>query len=276
MHEDLLVYFRKYEQHLEHYLALCIEQTDPENVHQLRVSIKRMRAVLQFTGQVVGHEDIVAKKQLKSLRKLFKVAGGIRDVQVQLKLIPEYESAMNLRFQQYLAYLEKLERHAVKNFYSFVEDAKPIHKLDSGHELIEKSLALLTDKEIRIGAEQLLASRCMNIRQMLAERPDDKKLHEMRTVIKQMHYIMSIMRKSAPDMVEAPVSLASLTEAEDLLGKWHDMVVGTGFLKNFGEKADFLHESEAEHYKILTKKLESERLKLRRQIKISLGKSFSS
>jgi len=274
MHEDLLEYFQKHQQHLEHYLALCIEEPESEIVHQLRVSIKRLRAVLQFMGQVVGNEDISAKKQLKSLRKLFKIAGGIRDVHVQQKLIPEYETSMNLQFGLYLKHLEKLEKQSIKNFYSFIEEAKPIHKLTSGRELIEKSLALLTPGEIRLRAEQLLASRCNHLRQMLGDRPDDKKLHEMRTIIKQMRYVMSVMRKNAPDSAEEPVWLANLTEAEVLLGKWHDMVVGIALLKDFREKTDLHHTPDSEDYKVLALALVNERLKLRRQIRKSLVKSF--
>jgi CHAD domain-containing protein len=274
MHDNLLAYFRKHQQNLEHYLALCAEETEPENVHQLRVSIKRLRAVLQFTNQVSCNDEIIAEKQLKSLRKLFKVAGSVRDVQVQQILIREYESDMDLRFGQYLTFLEKLEKKAIKNFYSFNKDVRPAHKLNAEHELIEKSLAILTHEEIKSGSEKLLSSRCKTVSQMLAEKPDDKKLHKTRTIIKQMRYILGIIQKSAPDILAKTVSLEQLSEAEVLLGKWHDMVVGIGFLKDFMKKADFNHAIEDEHYKNLAKKLNRERLKLRRQIRISLGNSF--
>lgn len=244
-------------------------------VHQLRVSIKRLRAVLHFTGSVIGNEGIDAKKQFKSLRKLFKITGRIRDVQVQQKLIPEFEVSLNSQFGLYLAYLKKLEKPFVRNFYLFINDSKPIHKLASGRELVEKSLASLSPAEIRIRAEQLLASRFNHLKEIFASRPDDKKLHEMRTIIKQMKYIMIVMHKSAPDSDESPISLANLTEAEELLGNWHDVVVGIEFLKNFRENADFKHSSDSESYKLLAKKLADERLKLRRQIRISLGKSLS-
>jgi CHAD domain-containing protein len=274
MHDDLLDYFQKHQQHLEHYIALCFEKPEPEMIHQLRVSIKRLRAVLHFAGEVTGNEEISAKKQSKSLRKLFKVAGILRDIQVQLKLIPEYESSLNFKFRLYISYLKKLEKQSVKNFNAFIEEAKPIHKLTSGHDLIEKSLSVLSPDEIRIRAEALITIRCSNLRQMLGTRPDDKKLHEMRTIIKQMRYIMSVMRKSAPEGAEAKVSLANLTEIEELLGRWHDVVVGIGFLKDFRDITDFKQDSEAKSYAVFTETLEVERIKLRRQIIKSLGKSF--
>jgi CHAD domain-containing protein len=274
MHQDLLEYFQKHQQHLEHYLALCFEEPEPEMVHQLRVSIKRLRAVLHFTGEVTGNEEISAKKQGKSLRKLFKAAGILRDIQVQLKLIPEYESGLNFKFRLYLSYLKKLEKQSVKNFNAFIEETKPIHKLTSGRELIEESLAMLSPEEIRLKAELLITARCSNIRQMLGTKPDDKKLHEMRTIIKQMRYIMSIMLKGSPEDSEAKVSVAILTELEELLGRWHDVVVGIGFLKDFRDITDFNKDSEVKSYEFFAKTLESERVKLRRQIIKSLGKSF--
>jgi CHAD domain-containing protein len=274
MHDDLLDYFQKQQQHLEHYLAMSVEEPEPEMVHQLRVCIKRLRAVLHFTGEVTGNEEISAKKQGKSLRKLFKVAGSLRDIQVQLKQIQEYESSFNFNFHLYLSYLKKLEKQSVKNFNTFIEEAKPIHKLSSRRELIEKSIAVLSPEEIRLRAEALIADRCSNLRHMLGTRPDDKKLHEMRTIIKQMRYIMSVMRKSSPEYSEAKVSLANLSELEELLGKWHDVVVGIGFLGDFRDITDFKYESEVRNYKILAETLETERVKLRRQIIKSLGKSF--
>jgi CHAD domain-containing protein len=274
MHQDLLEYFQKHQRHLEHFLALCIEKTEPELVHQLRVSIKRMRAVLHFAGHVIGTEEIDAKKQLKSLRKLFKITGSIRDVQVQQKQIPEYESELNTHFEAYKTYLLNLEKQSIKDFYSFIEDSKPIHKLDAGRDFIEKSLAALTPEEIRLRAGQLLAGRCDTLRLMLHARPDDKKLHEMRTIIKQMRYIMSVMRKNEKQAAETIVSQESLAETEELLGKWHDVVVGIGFLGNFRDTNDFKHASEAKDYKILAETLEAERIKLRKQIIKCLGKSF--
>jgi CHAD domain-containing protein len=274
MHEDLLDYFRKHEQHLEHFLALCIEETEPESVHQLRVSIKRLKTVLQLTGQLSGNEtDIVAAK-IKPLRKLFKIAGCLRDVQVQQKLIPEYEAALNLDFERYRKFLDKLEKQFVKKFTSFIGKSKPIHRLNAGREWIEKSLSVLTPDEIRDGAEQLLASRCSTVKQILAQKPDDEKLHKIRILIKQMRYILSIMRRNNPDYPEKIVKLADLNEPEILLGKWHDIVVGIAYLKDFIEKNDIQKTSDITDYASLAKMLSSERIKLRKQIIKSFGKSF--
>ena len=274
MHEDLLVYYRKHEQHLEHFLALCIEETEPENIHQLRVSIKHLRAVLHFTGQISGTENHIAENQLKSLRKLFKIAGHLRDVQVQQKLLPEYEALINVRFDHYKTFLDKLEKQFIKKFNSFIEKAKPIHRLSAGQEIIERALEILTPEEIRKGVEQLLASRCSNIRQIMGEKPDDKKLHEIRIIIKQMRYILSIMRKNNPESLEKIVSLNDLTDPEILLGRWHDIVVGISFLNDFRESANFRKVSSVTDYSLLAKMQDSERNKLRKKIIRALGKSF--
>jgi CHAD domain-containing protein len=274
MYDDLLSYFRKHEQNLEHFLALCIEETEPENVHQLRVSIKRLRAVIQFTGQLSGLENDIAKTQLKSLRKLFKLAGCLRDVQVQQKLLPEYEARISLSLEHYKDFLDKLEKKYVKNFTFFIEKSKPIHKLNDGHELIEKSLAVMTAEEIRNGAEQLLVSRCDTIKQILAKRPDDEKLHKIRIIIKQMRYILSIMRRNEPETPYNIVTLTDLTDPEILLGKWHDMVVGKAYLMEFVENKGFQQQPDMTRYTALTKLLDADRIKLRKQIIKSLSNSF--
>jgi hypothetical protein len=89
-----------------------------------------------------------------------------------------------------------------------------------------------------------------------------------------MRYILSIMRRNNPDYPEKIVKLTDLNEPEILLGKWHDIVVGIAYLKDFIEKNDIQNTSDATEYASLAKMLGSERIKLRKQIIKSLGKSF--
>lgn len=275
MREALLDYFQKHHQRLEHYLALCFETPNAEVVHELRVSIKRIRAIFLFIGQLTGNKNFDADKNYKSLRKLFRMAGNIRDVQVQQKLVSDYANALNTTFGVYLDHLDKLEKASVLWFFKDIEKDKIQHNLASIQRIIENSLSSCMKDDIKTKAFQLLAYQCDELRMILINIPGNKQLHKMRTTIKQMRYILSVIRKSDPSARGFPISLACLTETEMLLGKWHDSIVGIRTLEDFRRGKEKHLEPETENYKLLATALEVEQRILRARIKKTLGKSLS-
>ena len=276
MQEHLLDYFQKQHHHLEHYLALCFDTPDDEVVHQLRVSIKRIRAIFLFTEQLAGSENFNASLHYKPLRGLFRMAGAIRDVQVQQKLVAEYAASLNLPFNIYLQHLGGLEKSSISRFFMDIEQGKSPHNLHSIRHLIENTISSITKDEIKTKTIQLLADQCGELRMSLDDIPGNSQLHRMRTIIKQMRYIMSVIRKSDPSASGFPISLASLTEAEVLLGKWHDRIVGIELLKDFRKNIRKLHETESENYNTLTIALDVDQRILRAKLRKSLGKALTT
>jgi CHAD domain-containing protein len=275
MHEELLDYFQKQHQHLDHYLALCFETPDDEVVHELRVSIKRIRAIFLFTEQLAGNENFDADRHYKPLRKLFRMAGKIRDVQVQQKLVADYANTLNSTFNVYLEHLDKLEKRSISLFFKDIEQGKTPHNLASISHIIENTMSPFLKEDIKTRALQILENQCDELRLKLVDIPNNKQLHQMRIIIKQMRYILGVIRKSDPSATGFPISLASLTEAEVLLGKWHDRIVGIALLNDFRKKKKKQHEPETENYNILASILEVEQRILRAKIRKSLGKSLS-
>lgn len=273
MHEDLLNYFQKYHHRLEHFLALCFETPNAEVVHELRVSIKRIRAIFLFTEHLAGNENFDADKHYKPLRKLFRMAGNIRDVQVQQKLIAEYANTLKTTFDVYLEHLGKSEKLSVTWFFENIEQGKIEHNLASIHHIIENTLSSFKKDDIKTKAFQLLENQCDELRIILVKMPHNKQLHQMRTTIKQMLYILSVIRKSDPLDSEIPISLSCLTETEILLGKWHDSIVGIKLLKDFRKIKEKQLEAKTENYKLLAIALDIEQRILRAQIRRTISTS---
>lgn len=272
MQEQLLDYFRKQNHHLEHYLALCFATADDEVVHQLRVSIKRIRAILLFTEQLAGGENFNAVQLYKPLRTMFRMAGAIRDVQVQQELVNGYAGILNTSFEIYVEHLQKLEKLSISRFFLEIEQGKTPHNFHSIQQHIENTTSAFTKDEMKERAFQMLLDQCDELRLNLVNIPTNRQLHRMRTSIKQMRYIQSVIRKSDPSATGFPISLANLTEAEVLLGKWHDRIVGTEQLKVFRKKQRKNHEAETENYKLLAIAINVDQRIFRAQIRKSLGK----
>jgi CHAD domain-containing protein len=74
---------------LEHVLAACLAKPSPAAVHRLRTTIRRIEAQTKLLTQLSGlpphdRESRTLRKRLKKLRRL---AGKVRDLDVQLDLI---------------------------------------------------------------------------------------------------------------------------------------------------------------------------------------------
>ena len=275
MHEELLNYFQKQHHHLEHYLALCFEAPNAEVVHQLRVSIKRIHAILLFTKQLSENRNFDAAAHYKPLRKLFRMAGSIRDVQVQQQLIAECASTLNTPFDLYMAHLKDLEKNSISQFFVDIESGKTPHHLASIHHIIKNTISSFVKEEIKTRAFELLVNQCNALRAKLAAEPDNEQLHQMRTMLKQMHYIMAVIRKSDPQAAAFPISLASIASVEVLLGNWHDRIIGLELLSDFRKKMRKAHEPETENYNRLATLLSVDQRIFRAQARRNLLKSFS-
>jgi CHAD domain-containing protein len=274
MHEQVLDYFQKQHHHLEHYLALCFETPNAEVVHQLRVSIKRIRAILLFTEHLSGNAQFDAARHYKPLRKLFRLAGSIRDVQVQLKLIADCAKTLNTPFDEYLEHLDNQKKDSITLFFRGMERGKIPHNLAYIHHSINNTLTSFREEDITTRAVELLADQCSELRVRLAEAPDNEQLHQIRTIIKQMHYILDVVRKSDPSAA-FPVSRKSLTAAGDLLGKWHDRIIGIRLLEAFRKMKRKHDEQETENYNLLATMLEVDQRIFRLQIRRTLTKSLA-
>ena len=70
----------------------CIENfcvnKDPEEMHKLRVEIKKLRAFAAFASKIT-REDL--KRPLGPVIKIFKEAGKIRTAEMHLKLLKKYD-----------------------------------------------------------------------------------------------------------------------------------------------------------------------------------------
>lgn len=95
--------------------AGVLQDTDPEYLHQMRVSSRRLRTVLQLFDQVV---ELPKPAQAQQIQKLAKVLGGLRDLDVQLAALkqeyrPQVAADEQLQIDQAI---ERLKAQRQKTF----------------------------------------------------------------------------------------------------------------------------------------------------------------
>src|SRR5579872_4755604 len=69
-------------------LKAFLESGDQEELHQFRVQIKKLRAMLYLFEHTSRQHGIA--KEFKPVRKIFKHAGQIRDAHINLQLSSRY------------------------------------------------------------------------------------------------------------------------------------------------------------------------------------------
>lgn len=189
-----------------------------EDLHQLRLSLKRLRAFYRFLESVDC--EFIYKPYFKAWKKYFKYYGERRNQQVMEKLAKDKIDALGLHI--YIksvaakgAAPDRIRKKMIRNSAKAVKTA-----LD---DLKKKDLRKYLQHELyRIESilKQTDANRC-------------KQLHDLRKILKDMHYNMEFLREYDKTIGRKSFS-AWLEEMMKYLGEWLD----TGMLMHSLEVQD--------------------------------------
>lgn len=235
-HESIHEYYLHQHRNIEHYLELCLSLAEAELVHELRLSIKRLRAFHKLAEQLNSedqHEQIFIKHRV---RKLYKVAGQLRDTQVQIHLLTAFEEQTGIDYPEFGKWLLNREKKRISRFGRKPQHFVPHTTTQSMHEKIGSLLAQATDETILKGAGNALDGLYVKAQKLSSFDMNERNLHLIRTITKQMRYILNIMNHSYPDFIFREISINSLKEIEVAAGHWHDNLVRIELLGKFMDK----------------------------------------
>jgi CHAD domain-containing protein len=225
MEKILLDYCLLQHRNIGHYLNLCVERAEAESVHQLRVSIKKFRAVSKLLEYLMPESSCDNREQLLKQRSLFKLAGSLRDSQVQMILFKYYETELKINVLNFEYVLKRAEQSALRKFNSgFTSFGKlladrPFPRLDN------KSLNNIPDVSFRTRASKLLDKRMKKLRKAIGAIDSDATLHNVRIQLKQIRYMLSVLSEQDNYFEKYTIDMAGLRTTEIQLGRWHDLTV---------------------------------------------------
>lgn len=189
-----------------------------ENVHDLRVALRRCRSMVQTVRQVDEHRGW--KKINREARTIFRALGDLRDTQVQILWVEELRDerdplADRLR-ERLLVRERELQEAAAGVLQGF--DRKRWEKWRAGFPArIEKIAADV------VAFEELALRRLDEVDNLdtLALRERDEELyHELRIAVKRLRYVAE---NFLPGLYAR--SGKELKRVQDLLGEAHDLCV---------------------------------------------------
>ncbi|HEX2846139.1 MAG TPA: CHAD domain-containing protein [Chitinophagaceae bacterium] len=169
-------HYRKIQKHLDG----IVEDMDGEEIHQLRVEYKKLRAffrMLSSTPRV--KEEIKVSKKLKQLYSLY---GTVRDLQLQQKRIKE---AVKNNTQKISPYLDLLQSEIDKTEPELQDilSKKPVQ------ESKKKTNAGLPDKFLKHDFHQFVEDKWSSVYAILASgHYSDDNIHSIRKHLKDLFY----------------------------------------------------------------------------------------
>lgn len=190
-------------------LKLSSQQT-AENVHDFRTTSRRLQTLLE---KLLPERDRNQKKLLKTLSRIRKRAGKVRDLDVQLAALRSLKVPQEPRRKTQLMHglIELRGKHE-----------KKLRKM------LTKDVLRELCRRLKRGAKEVRPETSFDAlkiaRTMLSEvvrpsgRVSEDVLHQYRTVVKRARYAAEFAPKSA----EANQLIGQLKRLQDAVGNWHD------------------------------------------------------
>lgn len=257
-HENIHDYYLHQHRNIENYLELCLLHPEVELVHELRLCIKKLRAFHKLTENLLADNFEEHIHINRRVRKLYKLAGQLRDTQVQIQILILFEAHTGAEYTEFSKWLNRREMKQIARFHK-----KPQHLVPPATaQIIRQKIADLlasTDTEFILSdAVQVLSGLKSETAVLLTSKMNNRKLHRIRTIVKQMRYILNIMHHCYPDFKFEEVSVDSLREIEVAAGHWHDNLVRVELLDKFLDKMEISDNSEKFKYQKLLNAFKSE------------------
>lgn len=211
MSSHLEKYFDERSQHLFNHLYDFELMGDEKSLHQLRVEMKKLKALLKFLHQQYKKHKL--KKASHKLKKLFHVTGDIREYQLITKWLRDNEcrSIEEVYFNE----------RELKKQIQYFQACMPQHKKDV------KDILIKTEKYVKetseAVAEHYVDDLYEQVEKICMKDLPMKEWHNLRKRIKQWIYALDWIKKKEAQKYKE--TLEYYNNLQHATGDWHDMNV---------------------------------------------------
>jgi len=182
-----------------------------ESLHCLRVAIKKIKAAYAFAEHIFQRKFSTAK-----LRSLFKEAGKIREIQLNIRLLSTFPQPPKRLITQLKKEEEFLSQEFIANELIHNKSIKKFRKENKlPHKRIEnKKITKYFDK----------------IKSSLALQKNSDDLHRYRIRIKRMMHVYSILPVKLQNGLN--IDIEKIDKLQQELGDWHDIHTAINYVSD--------------------------------------------
>jgi CHAD domain-containing protein len=183
-----------------------------ERLHQIRVDIKKIKAILSFVKKVYCENF-----ESDSLKTLFTNAGEIRQFQITIELL----ESISFPPQNIIQCLKQKRDVLIKEF--LIEIPSYLKLVNQFQENFYFNFLNPSEKAITyyLTSRRKKANRNFNCRRR-------SKMHRFRKLLKKIMYVYGILPKKMKKHLELKVGLINKVQKE--VGEWHDTYAAIDFL----------------------------------------------
>ncbi len=239
--QKLVQYYKTIDQLFSSKYIETFHQFDRDVIHKLRVSIKKLRALFSLLAAL--SDQVNAKKAYRPIRQVFRKAGAIRDLQVQQKLLKQYEKKFELDLSDHIDRLFTKEQDAKANFLVFKKQ-NYFTVLKQHSDYLLRNLQSLNLEALNAQLSAYFQTLFQQIFQLIdLPNKEAEQLHDLRKLLKELNYNLLLVSDIRGVPLADKKSLKNLDALQELLGDWHDTEVALlnleAFKKQLADNASF-------------------------------------
>ena len=226
--------FRVLDESFERNFSDSLHKQDSEYIHELRVTIKKIKAFFHLLESASAGFD--AGKSFRIYKKIFKRAGRVRDWHVQLMLLDRLEKELNLSLPSQRL---KIREYVRKEYEAFREYSKTVDK--DFHNKVSKHVLNILKKDFSPTRANGYILRQAHELVYIANQPemDFKDLHKFRILLKDYFYNIGYMNDCRQRNIFITKHIDRINGLQDDIGKWHDQITMFDFLIRYRQGRRF-------------------------------------
>lgn len=194
-------------------LAVLKQQPETNAVHDIRVTIKKLRALLRL--YVFLTEEQLWKYPLKETEDLFTILGKQRDIEICLELLQDLEKETSKKYPEFRRYLDAALNTAQQWTTNAVRTYKK-KELSAVALMLKTESIPLTNEELKLKAIRIIALQLSGCSAYF------KQPHQLRQQFKEIYYWIKMAGEILAVRVDYEKKLHPLL---DEFGEWQDMQV---------------------------------------------------
>jgi len=215
MHTPLEKYFAQRIKNLFNHLHDFELMGDEVPLHDLRVEMKKLRAIIKFLRIVYPKQKL--KKPAHALRAIFQNAGEIREMQ----LIQQWLQKNNFSVIEQTYYPPEKLKELINDFQQNSD------KLKNDYNEIIEAVSKFVDGTNEILAEQYFVDLNAQLEKQCRKNLPQTEWHELRKLIKQRIYAYNWMQHETEN--DDP-NFSYYNKLQEIIGVWHDLeIIKDGF-----------------------------------------------
>ena len=209
---------------------------DPEELHDMRVPTRRMRAALKLYSDVLPKR---AERYERDLRWVATAPGEVRDLDVHLERLSEESSRNGEVLEDIVTLLRERRVQARRRMLEALDSNRYERLIASFSATLRRGRSPTPTAPILEAAPNLLRDRYKKVRKAankLSEDSPPEHFHDLRRKGKRLRYALEPLQEIYGKPGQKMVKL--LKKIQDDLGDHQDLIVATGLMEELGVAGD--------------------------------------